>query len=201
MNMIEVEKKFLLSDQDKEQLIEDAEFLNERTFTDVYYDTADFTLTSQDKWLRSREGRFELKLPLHHGTDRLADQFDELEDDFSIKQSLGFVSEGSLSYDLTNNGYQPFATLTTTRRKYKKGDFIIDLDVIDFGSSTYAIGEIEMMVPDKSEIEGAVLRIIQFAQEQGLTIAPVRGKIIEYLNRINPEHYKALVEAGVVKDF
>lgn len=199
--MIEVEKKFLLTDQDRERLIQSADFLNEKTFTDTYYDRADFALTSRDKWLRSRDGRFELKLPLHQGTDRLADQYDELEDDASIKDALGFDGENNLADNLINNGYRPFATLTTTRRKYRKGDFIIDLDVIDFGSSTYTIGEIEMMVTDKSEIEGAVERIVQFAGEQGLTIAPVRGKIIEYLKRINPDHYKALVEAGVVRDF
>jgi len=199
--MIEVEKKFLLNDEDRERLTKEAQFLSEKTFTDAYYDTADFTLTSQDKWLRSRDGRFELKLPLHHGTDRLADQYEELEDDSSIKEALGFVGEGSLADDLANKDYQPFGTLVTTRRKYQKGDFIIDLDIIDFGNSAYTIGEIELMVSDKSEIEGAVEQIIQFAQEQGLTIAPVRGKIIEYLKRINPDHYKALVEAGVVKDF
>lgn len=199
--MIEVEKKFILSGEDRERLTKEAEFLSERIFTDAYYDTSDFVLTSQDKWLRSRDGRFELKLPLHHGVDRLADQYDELEDDDSIKSALGFVGENSLADNLAANGYKPFGTLTTTRRKYQKGDFIIDLDVIDFGDSIYTIGEIEMMVNDKSEIDGAIEEIISFAKEQRLTIAPVRGKIIEYLKRNNPDHYKVLVEVGVVKDF
>ena len=37
--MIEVEKKFILNEQDKERLTKEAQFLNERVFTDTYYDT------------------------------------------------------------------------------------------------------------------------------------------------------------------
>ncbi len=199
--MIEVEKKFLLNNQDKERLTKDAKFLNERIFTDIYYDTEFFSLTSKDKWLRSREGRFELKLPLHEGAERLADQYDELEDEQKIKEALNLPFGGNLADNLVKAGYSPFCTYKTTRRKYKKEPFIIDLDVVDFQDFTYNIGEIELMVNDKSEIEGAIEKIMSFAKTQNLTIAPVRGKVIEYLKRIKPKHYQALVQARVVKDF
>jgi len=199
--MIEVEKKFILNNLDKERLIKNAQFLNERVFTDIYYDTEIFSLTSNDKWLRSREGRFELKLPLHEGADRLADQYDELEDEQKIREALNLPSNGNLADDLAKAGYSPFCTCKTTRRKYKKEPFIIDLDVVDFQDFTYNIGEIELMVNEKSEIESAIEKIMDFAISQNLTIAPVRGKIIEYLKRTKPNHYQALVQAGVVKDF
>lgn len=199
--MIEVEKKFILNKQDKERLTKDAQFLNERVFTDIYYDTEIFSLTSKDKWLRSREGRFELKLPLHDGAERLADQYDELEDEQKIKKSLNLPSDGNLADDLAKAGYSPFCTCKTTRRKYKKEPFIIDLDIVDFQDFIYNIGEIELMVKDKSEIEGAIEKIMTFAKEQKLTIAPVRGKVIEYLKRAKLDHYQALVRAKVVKDF
>ena len=199
--MIEVEKKFILNEQDKERLTKNAQFLNERVFTDVYYDTEIFSLTSKDKWLRSRDGRFELKLPLHDGADRLADQYDELEDEQKIREALNLPSNGNLSDDLVKTGYSPFCTCKTTRRKYEKEPFIIDLDIVDFQDFTYNIGEIELMVNDKSEIEGAIEKIMTFAKEQNLAIAPVRGKVIEYLKRAKPNHYQALVQAKVVKDF
>ena len=199
--MIEVEKKFILNEQDKERLTKNAEFLNERVFTDIYYDTEFFSLTSYDKWLRSREGRFELKLPLHEGADRLADQYDELEDEQKIREALNLPLNGSFADDLTKAGYVPFCICKTTRRKYKKGLFIIDLDIVDFQDFTYNIGEIELMVNEKSEIESAVEKIIDFAKMQNLTIAPVRGKVIEYLRRARPSHYQVLVQSGVVKDF
>ncbi|RJQ30190.1 CYTH domain-containing protein [Candidatus Parcubacteria bacterium] len=121
--MIEVEKKFILNEQDKERLRKDAEFLNERVFTDIYYDTEIFSLTSKDKWLRSRDGRFELKLPLHEGVERLADQYDELEDKEKIREALNLPSNGNLADDLAKAGYFPFCVCKTTRRKYKKEPF------------------------------------------------------------------------------
>ena len=199
--MIEVEKKFILNKQDKERLTKRAEFLNERVFADIYYDTNNFSLTSKDKWLRSREARFELKLPLHKGAERSADQYDELEDEQKIREALNLPLNGSFADDLTKAGYVPFCICKTTRRKYKKGLFIIDLDIVDFQDFTYNIGEIELMVSDKSEIEGAIEKIMNFAKEQNLTIAPVRGKVIEYLKRAKPNHYHALVQEKVVKDF
>jgi adenylate cyclase class IV len=199
--MIEVEKKFILNEQDKERLTKNAQFLNERVFTDIYYDTEIFSLTANDKWLRSREGRFELKLPLHEGADRLADQYDELEDEQKIIEALNLPSNRNLTDDLVKAGYSSFCTCKTTRRKYKKEPFIIDLDIVDFQDFTYNIGEIELMVNEKLEIESAIERIMDFAKAQNLTIAPVRGKVIEYLKRTKPNHYQALVKAGVVKDF
>ena len=85
--------------------------------------------------------------------------------------------------------------MTTTRRKYKDGQFVIDLDEIDFG---YNIGEIELLVNDKSAMEEAVAQILDFANKKGLVIAPVRGKVIEYIKRNNINHYRALEEAGIL---
>ncbi|MDD2807479.1 MAG: CYTH domain-containing protein [Patescibacteria group bacterium] len=198
--MIEVEKKFILDENNKNRLTNGAEFLNKKIFTDIYYDTKEFTLTSQDKWLRSREGRFELKLPLHSGVERLVDQYNELENESEIKEALNFDTDKSLADNLKENDYASFCICKTTRSKYKKGLFIIDLDVVDFQEFTYAIGEIELMVNKKSEIKEAINKIVAFAKENNLKIATVRGKIIEYLKRVKLEHYQALIKTGVVKD-
>jgi len=57
------------------------------------------------------------------------------------------------------------------------------------------------MMSDKSEIEGAIEKIIDFAKTQNLTIAQVRGKIVEYLKRKKPSHYQALVEKKLLRIF
>ena len=108
---------------------------------------------------------------------------------------------GGLADILLKNGYLPFYICKTTRKKYKKELFIIDLDVVNFQNFTYNIGEIELMVNEKSEIKSAIGKIMSFAREQGLMIAPVRGKVIEYLKRMRPEHYNALIRSGMVKYF
>lgn len=194
--MIEVEKKFILKPKDTARLIKGSDFLNEKTFTDIYYDSADFALTTKDMWLRQRDGRFELKFPLNESDSvRVLDQYEEYETEEEISRILNFSYPGDFNKNLQIHKYQPFVTLVTTRKKYKKGEFIIDLDIIDFG---YSIGEIELMVNDKSQIQAASDKIIVFAKENDLELTAVRGKVVEYLRRNNPEHHQALVSAGVV---
>lgn len=200
--MIEVEKKFLLSDVEHSTPTKDAVFLGERTFTDVYYDTPDYTLTTRDIWLRSRDGRFELKTPIHSGAERLADQYRESEDESEIihllEISLGAFLETPLSKNFEKHHLAPFCKCTTTRKKYKKGVFTIDLDTVEYGDDfTYTIGEIERMVSEELAVKDALHSILVFAEKHNLTIAPVRGKVVEYLRRKNKKHYHALIDAGI----
>ncbi len=204
--MIEVEKKFILSENDEARLTEGAEFVSERVFTDVYYDTAEFTLTLKDIWLRTREEKYELKVPVRLNeekrADQLHDQYHELENEEEIREALDLSPGKKLTDTLAEAGYSPFCTCTSTRRKYKKEGFIIDLDSVDYREDfSYQIGEIELMVRDVPEIQKAIGSIMEFATKHGLRIAPVRGKVSEYLKRSKPTHYQALVQAGVVKDY
>lgn len=195
--MIEVEKKFNLSGEEISRLTQDAEYLGERVYTDTYIDTPDYFLTRNDIWLRSRDGKFELKLPMKgsEASNGRLDQFREIDTEREIMELMQLNPCGTLQETLEANGYVPFAIINTVRKKYQKGDFIIDLDGTDFG---YNIGEIERMVDDPSQMEDAVQQILDFSQVHSLTIAPVRGKVIEYVRRNNPDHYNALLEAGVI---
>ncbi|MDP3784777.1 MAG: CYTH domain-containing protein [bacterium] len=199
--MIEVEKKFILSKEDEARLTEEAEFLGEKTMEDAYYDTADYTLTSQDIWLRERDRRWELKLPLHKGAERLGDQYRELTDENEIREYLKIPPKKTLAQDLEDAGYMPFCVFKTVRRKYKKMPFVIDLDAVDFGDFSYALGEVELLINDHDDMNEAMEKIMEFGRKNGLEITHVRGKVIEYLKRVKPEHYQTLVKANVVKDF
>ena len=137
--MIEVEKKFILNEQNLKRIIKGTQFINEKIFTDIYYDTKKFYLTSNDKWLRSRDGKFELKMPLNKKGERLVDQYDELEDEQKIREALNLPSNGNIADDLKKAKYSPFCTCKTTRKKYKKESFTIDLDIVDFHDFTYNI--------------------------------------------------------------
>lgn len=198
--MIEVEKKFLFTDGESAALTKNAEFLGEKIFTDNYYDTADYKLTTKDIWLRERDGKWELKVGLIKNGKRVADQYDEIENEADIRRTLALSEGGELHSVLAENGYESFCVCKTTRRKYRKENFIIDMDAVDYRDFAYSLGEIELMVKEKSEIEVAVAKILEFAKAHHLTIAPVRGKGIEYLKRKKPEHYHALIAAGVVQD-
>ena len=198
--MIEVEQKFILSEKDMERLTAGADFLGEKTFTDIYYDSGEFALTKNDMWLRKRGDQFELKIPMHLEGNKTGQQYQEIEGEEKIREIFAIAPIVSFEKDIAAFSYAPFCQCMTTRRKFKRDGFIIDLDVVEYEDFGYNIGEIELMVEEKTEIPAAIEKIEIFAKENDLKIAPVRGKVIEYLKRKKPDHYKALVEAGVVID-
>ena len=188
--MIEVEKKFHIIPQQEKTLISGAKFIKTVTNVDKYYDTGDFKLTTQDIWLRNRNGKFELKVPLNFSRKGLTDLYHEYTTDQEIRKQLQILPQESLAEDLESNGYSLFATIQTTRKKYKKEGFNIDIDSIDYG---YELCEIELMV---DTIEKTEQKILEFAKSNGLQINPIRGKLLEYLRRHRSDHYAALKKAG-----
>ena len=198
--MFEVEQKFILSEEDIERLVDGAEFLGEKTFTDTYFDTAEFALTKNDMWLRKRGEEFELKIPMREVTESRTNQYQEIEGEDKIREVFSIAPFKSFVEDIAALGHDAFCVCTTTRKKYQKEGFVIDLDLVEYGDFSYALGEIELLVEQKAQMAEAVGMIEKFAEKNGLKNLPVRGKVIEYLKRKKPEHYRALVAVGVVID-
>ena len=67
--MIEVEKKFQITNAQRDRLLEGAEFVYKKDIRDTYFDRG-VELCTKDLWLRERDGRFELKYPAPRGMDR-----------------------------------------------------------------------------------------------------------------------------------
>ena len=199
--MIEIEKKFILNEEEKRRIIKNAQFLGNKIFTDVYYDKNDYSLTLKDFWLRFRDGTAELKIPLKKENDTFINQYEEIIDEDKIRQKINIQKSSiSLINDLTLNNYIPFCKCKTTRTKYKNNIFSIDLDFVDFDDFTYNIAEIEIMVENEKDIDDAVRKINNFAKENNLKIDSVRGKVIEYINRKNSKLYNKLLARGIIKE-
>ena len=202
-NMIEIERKFKLNEAEKESLLAGAIFVGEKTFTDVYYDTEDFTLSKNNIWLRKRDDEFQLKLPILQKEKVQTTQFQEIEGEDKIREIFAIPSIVDFETDIKVFGYEIFCQLETTRRKYQKENFEIDLDqtVSNFPSEQdffYRMVEIELMVSSNAEILNADKKIMAFAKKNQLKIGNIRGKVAEYLFRKKPKHYEALIKAGVV---
>lgn len=200
--MIEVEKKFEIEKSKLEKLLEGANFVGEKSITDSYYDNSSYSLTLNNIWLRKRDGKFQLKLPTKEEAENptsLFEKFHELETDEEIAKHFGWkLTDSSLEELLLSHEYKPFTEFISNRRKYRKGDFIIDIDSTNFG---YNIMEVELLVDDGSMLQEAQDRIKEFADTFSLEIKYIRGKLIELLYRKNREHFNALVKAGIVKQF
>jgi thiamine-triphosphatase len=198
--MIEVEKKFSLNKEQEEDIKKAAEFVSEKKVIDTYFDNETYDLTRNDQWLRERNGNFELKICQDRNLDRVADQYEEIEDDEKIRDSLGIKKEKTFAEDIKKAGYFPFCTLKTIRSKYRKDQFTIDLDEVTSKNYNYCLAEMEMMVASKSQIDTATNKIIEFAKSFNInTNVQTRGKVIEFLRQKQPKHFKALIKAGVAK--
>jgi len=197
--MIEIEKKFSIKKGDFERLTKDAEFVSEKTNDDTYYDKKDYLLTKKSVWLRLRNGKWELKSRLHESADPGVDQYEEIDSEDKIRDFLKLEKKGTFAEDLKVNGYFPFCSYKTLRKKYKKDSFILDFDLVDFGDFSYEVLEIELMVRDKSEIANATKSILNFAKNNGLETKKVWDKAETYLRRHSPKHFQILVHAGVMK--
>lgn len=201
--MIEVEKKFFLSADDEARLLDGATFSKEASITDSYYDDDSYALTLKDWWLRLRDGAFELKVPLRaKGVEQATNQYYELEDEQEIREALGLNGDESLAQAIEQAGYEVFCPCETTRRKYQKDGFAIDLDTVTYGDNSfrYAIAEIELMVESEADVEDATNKIIAFAQAHDLaTDTLILGKVGAYIKDVLPSHYGALVQAGILK--
>ncbi|KKS05006.1 MAG: hypothetical protein UU82_C0002G0014 [Candidatus Nomurabacteria bacterium GW2011_GWC2_41_8] len=180
--MIEVEKKFRPTDMQLKMMLEEAEFLGEKILEDFYYDYPDYRLFKNYVYFRNRNGNFELKI----GDDEITGISDEIENEKDIK--LYFKTKKPLP-DFIAENLVPTIHYKTARKKYKKMEFAIDIDELDFG---YKCIEIELLVSDKSKVQDAKRKIVEFAQHYNFEIKGVPAKRREYFRLVKPEIYKEL---------
>lgn len=202
--MIEIEKKFLLTAQQQSDLLEGAEAHDLKLVEDSYLDTETFALTTNDLWFRERDGAYELKVPLKSGSGSYAstNRYHELTDIEEIARELGFDAGLDFETSLSRAGISKFISLTTSRQSYEKAGFHIDVDAITYADSTfeYAVAEIELLIEDEEGADEADRRIVEFAKQFDLvTDQVILGKVAAYLKSESPQHYAALVDAGVLK--
>lgn len=79
-----MEKKFRWNnkrddgDCDFARMVEKWEYQGEKVFTDIYFDTHNYALTTRDIWLRQRDNSFECKVPLPSSRNNSVDRYDEI---------------------------------------------------------------------------------------------------------------------------
>ncbi|RUS25360.1 CYTH-like domain-containing protein [Jimgerdemannia flammicorona] len=225
----EVERKFrydpakvpLLEQNKGERRFESVRFLRERHFTDVYYDdhVNDYSLTTQDVWLRRREGAWECKVPTGLATSM--DSYREVTLPAEIADLLGnvlppvegesrltrFVTPSSHAdferYLHARHGLSPFCTISTVRRSYLlDGELTLDLDAADFG---HHVGELELVVRLKEEVAAAERKIARFCLEHpwffdvGDEARPVIGKLSAYISRFNARQWECMGRSAVLR--
>lgn len=165
--------------------------LGERSFTDRYFDCADFSLTLGDLWLRRRDGSWELKCPVSSGrspenrAESLCTRYREVTDLAQIqaevlrvlKRDPGPAGEASRTSGQDKREDETwledlrlvcFAEFTTVRCSYTLGGGAqgvrVDLDQADFG---YSVGEIEVLLSEGDDMQSAQQTIQRTAEKLG----------------------------------
>ncbi len=192
--MIEVEKKFFTSKPLYDFVYQQCEFEGERVIEDVYYDTPDFNLMLANTWLRNRNGAWELKVPTPDFSPEVT-SYEELEDAPSICRHVG-IPGSTLSFDILKEyGYVPVVEFQSTRKKFRHGEFLIDIDETTFDLE---LCEIELMVAGVDDIEAAQRKIIEFARSIDPELRETHvGKVRYFLITKYPEIDAQLVASGI----
>lgn len=192
--MIEIEKKFQLTPSQKNSLLKEAIFINESKIIDKYYDNNSYTLTSQCKWLRQRNNKFELKISLPNNNKYDIEQYEEINNPDKIKSKLNLNPSISLQESLLANNLVAFVTLTTIRKTYKLSNFTIVIDEVTAPNFQYDVTEIELVVKSSKESDSAIEEIMRLAKEHKLENKPLPGKLVKYIQQENPEQFKIIMK-------
>ncbi|EKE25775.1 MAG: hypothetical protein ACD_5C00037G0012 [uncultured bacterium] len=188
----EVEKKFILNEKQREKLLEGAEFLSEKKFTDTYFDNDEFSLGLSDMWLGKRDKQFSLKIPVREKKEDLINKYHEIEGELTIREIFAIPIVNDFEKDLKSFGHKSFCTFQTALKKYTKEGFIIDLDEANFGDWQYELAKIKLLVKSENQMKDAEEKIREFASRFGLEVKHVNGELIEFIKREIPEIYERL---------
>lgn len=148
--MIEIEKKFVFTKKQEGKLLEGATHIETKQVHDSYYDNASFRLSTQDYWLRERNGLFELEVPpsSKRQGQTSTNRYRELTEATEIAKELQLDTQVDLVTALKQAGITPFVSIHTQRNSYAKQGFHLDIDTATYNNSdfTYAVSEIELLV-------------------------------------------------------
>lgn len=197
--MIEVEKKVILNKDQLVMLRKQSIFLKKEKISDVYFDNEKCELTLANQWLRRRMDKFELKIG-PNSTSSFVDLYQEITDEKMIREILKLDASVSLTEALCKKNILPFCSFFTYREKYKLDEINIDIDMADFGDFSYSVGEFEIMVYEKDEIEAASKKIEKKLLDLNIiSNVPVQAKLSYYLMKKRPDHYRKLIDAKVIR--
>lgn len=215
---LEVEYKFAVPAATRARLLAAAEAAGaevcERTFRDEYYDDGASGMTLSDRWLRRRDGRWQLKVPVGMRGGGRGGMFvyREVEEEEMVWEELGRRERRAA-------GLECFARLETRRTEFAVPGLgvggvepiVVVMDCCrGFGGGgdeafVHGVGEVEIVVRDERRVEEARRKVLRFCEENGIGggegargEGEGAGKVETFLRERRPVMHARLVKAGVM---
>lgn len=176
LQKFEVESKFRVpSGFEKLAQMKGAKLLQRTAFTDVYFDAPNHELTLTGRWLRKRDSKWELKIQKLKNEHWIESNC-EIEDEGEIVNELlktltarysNVIRDCTSVEDIIQSTCcKQIASFTTRRTVFEMPNgVLIDLDQASFG---YQVGELEVVVANKKDIELAKENIQKTARLLGM---------------------------------
>ncbi|XP_053401805.1 uncharacterized protein LOC123548966 [Mercenaria mercenaria] len=172
-----IKRKYLIAN-DSEETVQKMGgiFIETETLVDEYLDDKNYSLILNDCWLRLRNKKFEMKVNASFGYGpNKSPSVEMLTNEIEIQDMLmkryektleqkRRVSERQLDVLIDALGITEFVTFETTRKKYQVEDFIVTMDVTNFG---FEVGDIEIVANSLPEMMTDLINMDSLAAKLG----------------------------------
>lgn len=196
MSVIEVERKFEFSPEIKNKLAPTCiNKISTKVFRDCYYSKS---LALSDKWLRNRNGVWELKVPCDYERKHQIDDtiYREISGN-EVWDYLGFSSANTKTLEL-------YAKITTKRtqisvnRNGQDINLVLDECYAEDGFQC-SLGEAEILVNDVNDVDRAIGALDEIVKSLDLSlIRDNEGKLLQYLKYSDRPFYDSLWNQTIV---
>ena len=121
--MIEIEKKYDLSDLDYQTIQEKCKFISKKTVIDKFFDTSDFQLFAQKIKFRERNWELQLKMKISNNTDAFSKSIEVTE----LEEVKSKLSDLNINHSDTKQVLEIVTEVEKFQHSFRWYDFTIDI--------------------------------------------------------------------------
>jgi uncharacterized protein YjbK len=190
--MIEIERKFDLSDWDYSKIKEKCNFISNKLIIDKFFDTSDFQLFAQKIKFRERNWELQLKMKISNNTDKFSKSI-EITELWEVKSKL---LELKIVYEDTLKVLEISTQVEKFNYSYKWYNFTIDVQKYKYNNRYEIELELDEDIQENPEelINGFRSELWLFSIEQLST----QTKVITCAKNENPALYEVIMKTKTV---
>lgn len=185
-----------LSNEQQHRIFSGAVLVSEAKEAITFYDTDTYTLTTSNRWLHRVNDTVRLDVPLTTISDipSVHSQYLSITDADDIRKAVRVPDEhGDFALDLFDSGYSAFCFASVVRRRFQKGDALIELHSAEYTDTDFTYSFASVSHPDVPHDKTTLQKTQAVKSGIDMRIAAA------YIQQERPEHYAVLVANHIVR--